>query len=83
MQTQVYETSFRFHVNLNTDSFGAYVCLMNGSTITNKCARGASVEECIARLFAEPAFRLTPHTADAACAPAGEGETDTRGAADV
>lgn len=32
---------------------------------------------------ARPAIRLTPHTADAACAPAGDGETDTRGAADV
>lgn len=28
-------------------------------------------------------FRLTPHPADAACAPAGNGDGETRGAADV
>jgi len=29
------------------------------------------------------AIRLTPHPADRACAPAGDGETETRAAADV
>ncbi len=28
-------------------------------------------------------IRLTPHTADAACAPAGDGDSQNRGAADV
>ena len=32
---------------------------------------------------AEPEIRLTPHAADRACASAGDGETETRAAADV